>query len=307
MCELDRLLSLTSRTFALSIPRLPETLRRQVGVGYLVFRIADTIEDEGIADPSQRAEALRDLKQHLENCDTFAIESLLGQWLRNHRPDDAGYAELLKRCRWVWDELADLDAAAGQHIRTHVGRTIDGMIERLLAPTDITDLNGVQTYCYYVAGIVGEMLTNLFVNFHGPLRDHRDELIQLSRCFGEALQLVNILRDHGIDLDAGRRYVPDEDTYKKLLDLAEHDCVDARRYLDVLREAQTPAGVIEFNAFNLRLAEATLALVRAHGPGAKVTRDVVTETLKHVAMGRDRYQVPSKIYLKSQHGLNSES
>src|SRR5580658_3414801 len=45
MADVDRLLLHTSRTFALAIPQLPEPLRREVGVAYLLFRIADTFED----------------------------------------------------------------------------------------------------------------------------------------------------------------------------------------------------------------------------------------------------------------------
>src|SRR5689334_17029718 len=45
MADIDRLLILTSRTFALAIPELPEPLRREVGIAYLLFRIADTFED----------------------------------------------------------------------------------------------------------------------------------------------------------------------------------------------------------------------------------------------------------------------
>src|SRR5207247_4908776 len=35
----------SSDLFALAIPELPEPLRREVGVAYLLFRIADTFED----------------------------------------------------------------------------------------------------------------------------------------------------------------------------------------------------------------------------------------------------------------------
>ena len=42
---LDQLLERTSRTFALSIPLLPEPARREVTLAYLLLRIADTLED----------------------------------------------------------------------------------------------------------------------------------------------------------------------------------------------------------------------------------------------------------------------
>ena len=42
---LERLLQQTSRTFALTIPFLDEPTRGEVTVAYLLFRVADTIED----------------------------------------------------------------------------------------------------------------------------------------------------------------------------------------------------------------------------------------------------------------------
>ena len=45
MIDVNDLLVKTSRTFALAIPLLPEPTRREVGLAYLLFRIADTFED----------------------------------------------------------------------------------------------------------------------------------------------------------------------------------------------------------------------------------------------------------------------
>ena len=39
-----------SRTFALTIPKLPPDLRRTVGAAYLLCRAVDTIEDSQLAD-----------------------------------------------------------------------------------------------------------------------------------------------------------------------------------------------------------------------------------------------------------------
>ena len=43
-----------SRTFALTIPQLPEPLRHAVGNNYLLCRIADTIEDEPTLPSTRR-------------------------------------------------------------------------------------------------------------------------------------------------------------------------------------------------------------------------------------------------------------
>src|SRR5258708_12603156 len=65
MADLDDLLEKTSRTFALSIPLLPEPTRREVSVAYLLFRIADTFEDAELWSPKQRKKALADFRELL--------------------------------------------------------------------------------------------------------------------------------------------------------------------------------------------------------------------------------------------------
>src|SRR5471032_472962 len=49
----DQILPHVSRTFALTIPQLPEGLRTAVTCAYLLCRIADTIEDEPALSPPE--------------------------------------------------------------------------------------------------------------------------------------------------------------------------------------------------------------------------------------------------------------
>src|SRR5438270_5262330 len=49
----DQVLPHVSRTFALTIPQLPEALRVPVTNAYLLCRIADTIEDEPALSPAE--------------------------------------------------------------------------------------------------------------------------------------------------------------------------------------------------------------------------------------------------------------
>jgi len=58
MADLEDLLVKTSRTFALSIPQLEGATRDQVTLGYLLLRIADTLEDAAVWSREQRVEAL---------------------------------------------------------------------------------------------------------------------------------------------------------------------------------------------------------------------------------------------------------
>jgi len=57
MANLDDLLEKTSRTFALSIPMLPEPTRRHVSIAYLLFRVADTFEDASLWPRARRLAA----------------------------------------------------------------------------------------------------------------------------------------------------------------------------------------------------------------------------------------------------------
>ena len=59
MADLDQLLEGSSRTFALTIPLLPEPIRAQVTVAYLLFRVADTLEDSERWTLAARGEKLR--------------------------------------------------------------------------------------------------------------------------------------------------------------------------------------------------------------------------------------------------------
>jgi farnesyl-diphosphate farnesyltransferase len=67
-------------------------------------------------------------------------------------------------------------------------------------------------YTYLVAGCVGEFWTRLCFRH---LRDFasliQDEMLALGRRYGMGLQLINVLRDAGNDLRAGRCYFPEDE------------------------------------------------------------------------------------------------
>ena len=63
-------------------------------------------------------------------------------------------------------------------------------------------------YCYFVAGIVGEMLTDLFCDYCPELQGKRDEMSPLAVSFGQGLQMTNILKDVWEDRDADTCWLP---------------------------------------------------------------------------------------------------
>ena len=59
----QRVLRQVSRSFALTIPQLPPTLRREVTNAYLLCRIVDTIEDEESLSLDQKRFFFQDLSK----------------------------------------------------------------------------------------------------------------------------------------------------------------------------------------------------------------------------------------------------
>jgi len=64
-------------------------------------------------------------------------------------------------------------------------------------------------YCHYVAGLVGEGLSNLFVSSNLECKEV-SECKQLSNSMGLLLQKTNIIRDYYDDMDGGRTWWPRE-------------------------------------------------------------------------------------------------
>ena len=78
----------------------------------------------------------------------------------------------------------------------------------------LKDINDMNEYCYYVAGVVGEMLTELFCDYSSEIDIHQNELMILAISFGQGLQMTNILKDIWDDHERGVCWMP-SDHFKK--------------------------------------------------------------------------------------------
>src|SRR5207244_6985647 len=101
MASLEDLLEKTSRTFALSIPVLPEPTKRQVMIAYLLFRIADTFEDASHWPPQLRVEALREFQQLLSAYSPEMAARLAAKWAAAGPSPNRDYRELIARAPFV--------------------------------------------------------------------------------------------------------------------------------------------------------------------------------------------------------------
>jgi farnesyl-diphosphate farnesyltransferase len=292
-----RLLETTSRTFALAIPLLEPPLARQVGVSYLLFRIADTLEDAPLWGRDERALALASFAGWLDADAPDARERVSeAEWQRLVRAEppsrDRACLELLARGDAVLGAARVMGGArVARAVVSHTRRTALGMAE-FVAKQDargalsLESLAELRRYAYVVAGIVGELLTDLFALALPALAlaETRARLDADAASFGEGLQLVNILKDATADAREGRTYLPRSVPRADVTALARADLARAARYVEALAGAGAPLGVQSFCDLPVRLAEATLDGLAAGAP--KLARDEVLRIVESVT-GRE--------------------
>lgn len=285
---IDELLVKTSRTFALAIPLLPKPTHREVTLAYLLFRIADTFEDASVHwRREQQTIALDEFCGLLRDPSEELATRLVPGWLSPPPSDHEGYVELVRETPRVMRAFLDLSASARAVIVRHTIRTAELMasfVERTDAEgaLQLVSLQDLRDYCYAVAGIVGEMLSDLFILGSESLEPVRSYLDERAAAFGEGLQLVNILKDSAADATEGRFYLPEGVERSEVFDLAHQDLGRAAEYTLKIQENGGPAGVVAFTALPVELARASLERVAEDGAGAKITREQVFEIYERV-------------------------
>jgi farnesyl-diphosphate farnesyltransferase len=286
MADLEQLLLHTSRTFALSIPLLPEPTRSEVTIAYLLFRIADTFEDAPGWQQAEKVAALERFHSLLAAPAAAETAAAARAWCNAVPCAQPGYRELLAEVPYVLASFFALSPKAVERIRHHTRRTIAGMeryVERAgdNGALELADLADLRAYCYVVAGIVGELLTEALAAVASALRER-------SPVFGEGLQLVNILKDAAADAREGRRYLPPAVDRAEVLALARRDLAVAEAYVLDLQRAGAERGLVAFNALPVHLAHGTLDRVAEAGPGAKLSRREVFAIVQRLNGALDR-------------------
>ena len=185
-----------SRTFALTIPQLPEALRDVVSNAYLLCRTVDTIEDEPQLSFDQKKQFSQHFLEILQgHKDPYQLSRQLVPLLSDHTiPAEH---QLIKQLDRVVGITQQFDPDQQQSLVRCVRIMSEGMVffQEHSNEEGLKDQAEMDLYCYYVAGVVGEMLTELFCFYSPEITKNRDELFLLSRSFGQGLQMTNILKD----------------------------------------------------------------------------------------------------------------
>jgi len=294
--QVRQLLEASSRTFALTIPLLPSGLQESVELAYLLLRAADAIEDATHLPLPDRLKLLDRLRRTLlvtdedpsliTDCAVFA-----------QRLPDGGERRVLMQMGLLLRAL-DLQAPpTAQVIRTHCARVTRRMGYWLTFGThdgkvELRDMGELSDYMYSVAGIVGELLTDLFAHHHPETP--RLTLMARAPDFGSGLQLTNIIKDAADDASQGRQFLPDQwrflgspegaERLRALVELARVRLRVATDYTTLLPPEEL--GIRQFCFAPIVLALATLEVLARRSDEAvegkliKVERAAVPDLLR---------------------------
>ncbi|WP_227373872.1 phytoene/squalene synthase family protein [Haladaptatus halobius] len=201
-----------SRTFAITIDLLDEPMADAICVGYLLCRVADTIEDAGHIPPGEQARLLRTYDAALDPDDETTVaefRAAADEWI----PDDGGDDWfVVAHAPRVVETFASCPLPVQRAVRPPVRELVGGMAMFVERYADTGGLRirtraELEEYCYYVAGTVGELITNLVCRDADSKQ--ADRLRENSESFALLLQLVNVSKDVYVDYhDENNVYLP---------------------------------------------------------------------------------------------------
>lgn len=204
-----------SRSFSFCIAQLSSPQREWVALAYLLFRVADTIEDSAWTDTKQQQDIFSLFESVLIKQQDVGV---LHGW-QDAFPQDIEQGErfLLEDTSLLVQDLFSLPDNINLQMIKNLCQMMAGMryflsnhaFQGILSLQHITDLN---QYCFFVAGIVGELLTFIFSDI---LNTEYDECLRLGFHFGLFLQKINILKDQILDESLGRQFIASRDLLKQ--------------------------------------------------------------------------------------------
>ncbi len=210
-----------SRSFALVAPAVEEPLNDYLAAAYLICRVVDNIEDCTMPFAWQQerfvefATLLQDPAQAGEILALWGDEAWPGLTRDEARMMNVASGQMLWQiyaqipeeprasiARWALIMAKGMEQVINPYL-TEFFFSLDGV--RLPIKEDDYD-----RYCYYVAGTVGHMITELAIGHYGLKGETAERLLTNSEASGRALQKTNIVKDFAEDLQRGACFLPDE-------------------------------------------------------------------------------------------------
>ena len=214
--KIDKLLETTSRSFYPTLKYLPKKTRGQIGLLYLLARVADTIADSKVGETEILLQHLKAYNEAVQGrSDTLPDLQALAEVQANEHE-----AELLRNVPAVVEGLSVYSAEDQTRMLECLDIIVGGQILDLERFGPANEGGGISAlkndeelddYTFRVAGCVGVFWTKMSLAHLMKLPPDEEALfMERGVRFGKALQMINILRDIPEDLRFGRCYIPEE-------------------------------------------------------------------------------------------------
>lgn len=236
-----RVLEKTSRTFFIPITLLPPQLKEAVASSYLCMRAIDEIEDHPQIEKEKKIKLLRSISEILQSpFNDTQFEQLF-------KPFEAELPEVTMR---LSDWIRYSPQSATPIVLNYTCKMATGMANWVEKEFSVHTEEDLDEYTYYVAGLVGELLSDLWYWY-----DQIETNKQLAIAFGRGLQAVNMIRNRAEDLERGGvDFFPNNWNLDDMFVYAKRNLKKADEYVKSIKKGP----ILNFCQIPLALAKATL-------------------------------------------------
>ncbi|WP_391206390.1 squalene/phytoene synthase family protein [Psychrobacillus sp. L4] len=257
------MLKKTSRTFYIPITFLEPKLKKAVASAYLCMRAIDEIEDHEALGSQEKQQLLLATSKMLltTEFDTKEYEQLVDP-----------FKEILPEVSLrLGDWLAICPTDLVEKVKESTSEMAEGMAKWVEKNWQVKTKEDLDEYTYYVAGLVGVMLSDLW-KWNADIDTDRD----LAIAYGRGLQAVNILRNKDEDSERGVQFFPEGWTREDMFRYAEGNLAKADEYIKSINRKS----IVLFCKLPLALAHKTLKALKSGKE--KMTRAEVEATVEEV-------------------------
>lgn len=260
--EAMHMLKHTSRTFFIPINLLKPVLKKTVGSAYLCMRAIDEIEDHENLESETKQHLLRSTSKLLKQpFNEAAYRELL-------KPYESQLPEVsLRLADWI---LLCPDEIVGK-VKESTSIMAEGMAKWVEKDWQIKTKDDLDDYTYYVAGLVGVMLSDIW-KWYDNTETNRD----LAIAYGRGLQAVNMLRNQDEDEERGVQFLPNNWSKDDLFAYATTNLKQADEYIKDI----STRNILLFCRIPLALAKRTLKALKSGRE--KMSRNEVETTVEDI-------------------------
>src|SRR3989337_2587673 len=201
-------LNSVSRSFALTIPMIEESIHTPILMGYLEARVLDSFEDEyqNNISKSERAGNL-DLVFSVLKAPNHSQAEIKVKKITETAPDyisNPNYLDLVQNFDKIIKIHRTLKLSERNILVNWFNKTVHGM-KKFLGKR-IASFKELDEYCYYVGGTIGGFLTDLLIKNAKKVSTGQIKILKSFYAdFGIFLQKVNIIRDFREDILKNKR------------------------------------------------------------------------------------------------------